>query len=54
MHRPLHVTRLQEYLAAVPNEWRSNNAAADRIAEYLQDARQNRDPLFAEINRLLK
>jgi len=47
-------TRLREYLAAVPNEWRSNNAAADRISEYLQDARQNRDPLFAAINQLLK
>lgn len=47
-------TRLKEYLAAVPNEWRSNNAAADRISEYLQDARENRDPLFAVINRLLK
>jgi hypothetical protein len=47
-------SRLQEYLAAVPNEWRSNNAAADRISVYLHDARQNRDPLFAEITRLLK
>jgi hypothetical protein len=45
--------RLKEYLAAVPNEWRSNNAA-DRISEYLHDARENRDPLFAAINRLLK
>jgi hypothetical protein len=47
-------SRLQDYVAADPNEWRSNNAAADRITEYLQDARENRDPLFGEINRLLK
>jgi len=47
-------SRLQEYVAAVPNEWRSNNAAAHRITEYLHDARENRDPLFGEINRLLK
>jgi hypothetical protein len=47
-------SRLKEYLAAVPNEWRSNNAAAERISEYLQDARQNRGSLFAAINRLLK
>ena len=46
-------TRLDEYLAAVPNEWRSNNAAAERIAEYLQQAQQNRDPLFAVITHLL-
>jgi len=47
-------TRLDEYLAAVPNEWRSNNTAADRIVEYLQQARQNRDALFAVITHLLK
>ena len=47
-------SRLKEYLAAVPNEWRSNSTAADRISEYRQEARQNRDLLFAAINRLLK
>ena len=46
-------SRLNEYLAAVPNEWKTNNAA-DRIAGYLRDARQNRDALFAVINRLLQ
>jgi hypothetical protein len=30
--------RLKEYVAAVPNEWRSNNDAADRIAAYPLEA----------------
>lgn len=47
-------TRLNEYLDAVPNEWRSNNDAADQIAEYLRKARQNRTALFGVINHLLK
>lgn len=47
-------TRLGEYLGAVPNEWRSNNTAADQIVKYLEDARQNRDALFAVITHLLK
>ncbi len=46
-------SRLNEYRAAVPNEWKTNNAA-DRIADYLRDARQNRDALFAVIKRLLQ
>jgi hypothetical protein len=46
--------RLNEYLAAVPNEWRSDNTAAERIAEYLQQARQEQRALFAVITRLLK
>jgi hypothetical protein len=46
--------RLQEYLDAVPNEWRSNNDAADQIADYLRQARQNRSALFTAINQLLK
>lgn len=45
--------RLAEYVGAVPNEWRSNNDAADRIAEYLRQARQNRAALFGVINHLL-
>jgi hypothetical protein len=45
--------RLKEYVDAVPNEWRSNNDAADRIAGYLQQARQNRAALFGVINHLL-
>jgi hypothetical protein len=45
--------RLKEYVDAVPYEWRSNNDAADRIAEYLQQARQNRAALFGVINHLL-
>ena len=46
-------SRLNEYLAAVPNEWRTNNAA-DRIAYYLREARQNRETLFTVIDRLLQ
>lgn len=46
--------RLAEYLDAVPNEWKTNNGTADRIAGYLRDARQHRTELFAAINHLLK
>jgi len=46
--------RLQEYISAVPNEWRSDNRAAERIVEYLQQARQNRDALFRVISEILK
>lgn len=46
--------RLAEYVNVVPNEWRSHNDAADRIAEYLQQARQNRAALFGVINLLLQ
>jgi hypothetical protein len=45
--------RLGEYLEAVPNEWRTNNTAADQIVDYLQQARQNREALFAVITHLL-
>lgn len=47
-------TRLNEYVAAVPDEWRKNNTAAERITEYLQQARQNEAALFAVITHLLK
>jgi hypothetical protein len=46
--------RLKEYIDVVPNEWRSNNNAAEDIARYLQDARQNRAALFGVINHLLQ
>ena len=46
--------RLREYIEAVPIEWRSNNDAAAKIAEYLQKARQNRAALFAAINHRLQ
>jgi len=46
--------RLDEYLDAVPNEWKTNNGAADGIAGYLRDARQHRAELFTAINHLLK
>jgi len=46
--------RLAAYLEAVPNEWKTNNDAADRIAGYLRDARQHRAELFAAINHPLK
>jgi len=46
--------RLSEYLDAVPNEWKANNEAADRIVGYLQEARQYRAELFTAINYLLK
>ena len=45
--------RLNEYLTAVPNEWKTNNAA-NRIADYLSDARHNREALFTVISRLLQ
>lgn len=46
--------RFQEYIEAVPNEWKTNNDAVDQIAGYLRDARQNRLALFEAINHLLK
>ena len=46
-------TRLDEYIEAVPNEWRSNNKAVEEIADYLRKARQNRAALFGVINHLL-
>jgi hypothetical protein len=45
--------RLKEYIETIPNEWRSNNKAAEQIADYLRDARQNRTALFGVINHLL-
>jgi hypothetical protein len=45
--------RLKEYIETIPNEWRSNNKAAEQIADYLRDARQNRVALFGVINHLL-
>ena len=45
--------RLKEYIEAVPNEWRSDNKAAEGIADYLREARQNRTALFGVINHLL-
>ncbi len=47
-------TRLGEYLNTIPNEWRSQNDAADQIADYLRKARQNRSALFSAINQFLK
>jgi hypothetical protein len=47
-------TRLNEYIEAVPSEWRSNNAAAEKIADYLRNARQNRTALFGVISHILK
>lgn len=47
--------RLTEYIAAVPNEWRTTTeSAADRIAGYLRDARQHRAKLFNAIKHLLR
>ena len=46
--------RLDEYIEAVPNEWRSNSKAAQEIADYLRRARQNRTALFGVINHLLQ
>jgi hypothetical protein len=45
--------RLKEYIETIPNEWRSNNKAAEQIADYLREARQNRVALFGIINHLL-
>lgn len=46
--------RLNEYIEAVPNEWRANNDASEQIAGYLQKARRNRTALFGVINHILK
>jgi hypothetical protein len=46
--------RLTEYIEAVPVEWRSNNQACEKIADYLRDARQNRAGLFGVIDHILR
>ncbi len=46
--------RLKEYVATVPAEWQIGNDAADRIVEYLKNARKNRAALFAAIDQILK
>ena len=46
--------RLNEYLSAVPNEWRNNNNAANKIIDYLREARENRNSLFAVLTHLLR
>jgi hypothetical protein len=46
--------RLDEYIEAVPNEWRKNSKAPEGIADYLREARQNRTALFGVINHLLQ
>jgi len=45
--------RLNEYVSAIPNEWRNTNNAATKIIDYLREARENRNSLFAAINHLL-
>ena len=46
--------RLDEYIEAVPNEWRTDSKAAQQIADYLRKARQNRAALFGVISHLLQ
>ena len=46
--------RLDEYVGAVPTEWRANNDAAEKITSYLRQARVNRESLFRVIGQLLQ
>ncbi|MHC1769679.1 MAG: hypothetical protein AB9869_36270 [Verrucomicrobiia bacterium] len=46
--------RLNEYLNAVPAEWRANNNAVQEIIKYLRQVRENRETLFGVISRLLQ
>lgn len=46
--------RLQEHLAEVPNEWRTQRDVASEIIGYLTQARNNRDGIAAAIRRFLR
>lgn len=46
--------RLQEYAAAVPPEWRDGNDFCEQIAEYLSEARQERQKLVSFVKHLLR
>lgn len=46
--------RLEEYIEAVPTEWRTDNQATEQIADYLRKARHNRMAVFGVINHLLQ
>lgn len=46
--------RLAEYADAIPDEWKRNNDATDKILDYLRQARENRAALFAVVNQMLK
>jgi len=45
--------RLQEYVKALPAEWKAKSSAPEQIVEYLKQARQHRDEIAAVITRLL-
>ncbi|MFC4861210.1 HipA family kinase [Pseudomonas sp. MAHUQ-62] len=47
--------RLDEYLAALPDEWMSRGKEiAQEIASYIKRLRENADEAFAEVQRVLK
>ena len=46
--------RLAEYADAIPDVWKSNNDALDKILDYIRSARENQAALFAAIKQILK
>lgn len=47
-------SRLEEYSSALPDEWRSDNAAADKAIRYLTEVRTNLDAALNEVVRILQ
>lgn len=45
--------RLQEYVDALPAEWRDKSSAPQQIVEYVQKVRQHRDEMAVVLTRLL-
>lgn len=46
--------RLEEYIDALPDDWKSGNDSAPRIIEYIKSLRDNADATFSEIQRVLQ
>lgn len=45
--------RLDEYVAALPDDWKLGNQAAQNTVQYIKDLRQNADDAFSELQRVL-
>lgn len=46
--------RLDEYIAALPDEWKAGNDIADGIVSYIKELRDNANQAFDEIQRVLQ
>ncbi|MNF59191.1 hypothetical protein D3C84_407730 [compost metagenome] len=46
--------RLEEYIDALPDDWKIGNDSAPRIVEYIRSLRDNADATFSEVQRVLQ